>query len=79
MGFLLKIVLFGLVFYYLIKTVGTFVYKLFGGQTVSGHRQHAQPKRREGEINIDSNPASMRNRNAQESSEGDYIDYEEVK
>lgn len=82
MGILLKVVLFGLVFYYIIKTVGSFVFRLLGGQSPQQqqhYRQAQQPRKREGEINVDYMPKDKRGRSNNGSKEGDYIDYEEVK
>ena len=78
MGVLLKIVLFGLVIYYIIKTIGSFVFKILGGQPQQPPSQSAQ-HRREGEINIDHMPKDNRPKNRPGSKDGEYIDYEEVK
>lgn len=81
MGVLLKLILYGLVIYYVFKTVGALVVRLAGGQRQpqSQQRQNASV-RREGEINIDYVPGKeKRRRSAGGPKEGDYIDYEEVK
>lgn len=81
MGILLKVILFGLVFYYIFKTIGGFVFRLLGGQPPQQAQRHrqAQQQKREGEINIDHAPKDQRRGVNRESKEGDYIDYEEVK
>jgi hypothetical protein len=78
MGVLLKFILFGLVFYYIVKTIGSFIYKILGGQPQQHQRQTTQNKR-EGEINVDSKPKNKTRKFHAGSKEGDYIDYEEVK
>lgn len=78
MGILLKVVLFGLVIYYIVKTIGSFVFKIIGGQAQQQSRQ-AQSNKRKGEINIDYMPTDKKRRNSDGSKEGDYIDYEDVK
>ena len=78
MGVLLKVILFGLVFYYIAKTIGSFIYRILGGQTQNRPRQAAQNKQ-EGEINIDSKPKNKARKYHAGSKEGDYIDYEDVK
>jgi hypothetical protein len=82
MGLLLKFILFGLVFYYILKTVGGFVVRILGGQRPPQTQQrqnYQQPRQREGEINIDSMPNKKEGRQGKSAREGDYIDYEEVK
>ncbi len=82
MGVLLKVILFGLVFYYILRTVGSFVIRVLGGgqQAPQTRQRQNQSMRREGEINIDYVPGQeKRRRSAGGSKEGDYIDYEEVK
>ena len=78
MGILLKVVLFGLVIYYIVKTIGSFVFRIFGGQPQQQPRQ-AQSNKRKGEINIDYLPTDKKRRNSTGSKEGDYIDYEDIK
>ena len=78
MGLLFKIILFGLVFYYIFRTVGNFVFKVLGGQR-HPQQQHRQQynTRKEGEINVDYAPnKGKRSRSASGTKEGDYIDYE---
>lgn len=82
MGLLLKVILFGLVFYYIFKTVGGFVFRILGVQSPQQQQRtrQAQQKKREGEINIEYMPKDQQKQGAKGSSkEGDYIDYEEVK
>jgi hypothetical protein len=81
MGLLLKFILFGLVFYYIIKTVGGFVFRMLGGQKPqqTQQRQNHQGRQREGEINIDYMPNKSKGRRGKTARDGDYIDYEEVK
>ncbi len=78
MGVLLKFILFGLVFYYIAKTIGSFIYRILGGQPQQQPHRTAQ-NRREGDINIDSKPKDKTRKYHAGSKEGDYIDYEEVK
>jgi hypothetical protein len=81
MGVLLKLILFGLVFYFLIKTVGALIGRALGGQQAAQaqRRSTQQPRQREGEINIDYVPNKEKDRKRPSNSDGDYIDYEEVK
>ena len=79
MGILLKVLLFGLVFYYLLKTVGGFVFRLMGGQPPQRQQRSPQQQRREGDINIDYAPKNRQKKSRTGPKEGDYIDYEEVK
>jgi len=79
MGALLKIILFGLVFYYIMKTVGGFILRILGGQVQQNQSRNAPPPKRDGEINIDYNPKGQKGRSGGLSKEGDYIDYEEIK
>ena len=80
MGFLLKIVLFGLVAYYIFKTVGNFIFRILGGQAQQKQqRQTATQQKRNGEINIDHVPENQKGKPSSGSKGGDYIDYEEVK
>lgn len=78
MGILLKVVLFGLVIYYIFKTIGSFVFRILGGQPQQQTRQ-TQPNKQKGEINIDYMPKGEKGENTDGSKEGDYIDYEDVK
>ena len=78
MGILLKVVLFGLVIYYIVKTIGSFVFRILGGQPQQQPRQ-AQPNKRKGEINIDYMPTDKKRKSSAGSKEGDYIDYEDIK
>jgi len=80
MGVLLKVILFGLVFYYILRTVGGFVLRILGGQQPPTHQRHHANARREGDVNIDYVPDKDKKRGSRSSSkEGDYIDYEELK
>lgn len=80
MGILFKFILFGLVFYYILKTVGSFIFRIFGGQVQQKSRPTAQPQyRKEGEINIDSVPKGKNRKQNGDAKDGDYIDFEEVK
>ena len=83
MGILLKVVLFGLVFYYILKTVGGFIFRLLGGQSPQQQQRYRQAQqqqqKREGDINIDYMPKNKRGKTKNGSKDGDYIDYEEVK
>ena len=81
MGLLLKFILFGLVFYYILKTIGSFVFRILGGQKPpqTQQQQNYQARQREGEINIDYVPDKKKGRRGKASRDGDYIDYEEVK
>ena len=80
MGLLIKVVLFGLVIYYILKTVGGFVFRLLGGQARPSQPQQSKRYKREGEINIDYVPEDDKRRaSSKGTKDGDYIDYEEVK
>jgi hypothetical protein len=79
MGVLLKVVLFGLVIYYVFKTVGSFVLRIFGGQPQQPSSRQTTQQRRRGEINIDHIPKGKNQKGKPGSKDGDYIDYEEVK
>ncbi len=81
MGVLLKVILFGLVFYYILRTVGGFVLRLLGGQQQPPtHQRHHANTRREGDVHIDYVPDKDKKRGSRSSrKEGDYIDYEELK
>jgi hypothetical protein len=79
MGILLKIILFGLVIYYIFKTIGGFVFRLLGGQRQQQTQRQSTQSRRDGEIIIEQKPKDKRQQNGTGSKEGDYIDYEDVK
>ncbi len=80
MGVLLKLVLFGVVFYYLLRTVGGFVFRVLGVQNQTQSRQRpTQEAKKEGQINIDYVPEKGKRKSRKGPSEGEYIDYEEVK
>ena len=79
MGLLLKVVLFGLVFYYIVKTIGSFVFRILGGQARQNQRQQTATHKREGEINIEYMPENQKGRSSSGKKGGDYIDFEEVK
>jgi hypothetical protein len=79
MGVLLKVILFGLVIYYLLRTVGGIIFRLLGGQPPQQQSRQQTHKKREGEINIDYIPKDRDKRSSGSKREGDYIDYEEVK
>ncbi|MCG8305946.1 MAG: DUF4834 family protein [Cytophagales bacterium] len=78
MGLLLKVILFGLVIYYIFRTIGNLIFRLLGGRQQQ-HQRHGQPQRRDGEVNIDYVPKDQQRRTKTSAQEGDYIDYEEVK
>lgn len=81
MGLLLKFVLFGLVIYYVLRTVGSFVFRLLGGQSPQQQQRYRQAQqqghKKEGEINVEYMPENQKKRRG--TKDGDYIDYEEVK
>ncbi len=79
MGALLKIVMFGLIFYYIMKTVGAFIFRIMGGQVQQNQRRYSEPPKREGEINIDYAQKGKKGRSGGGAKEGEYIDYEEIK
>jgi len=78
MGFLLKAFLFGLVIYYVFKSIGLVMVRMMGGGGPRPPGTHYQG-RREGEVNIEyphgKGGPSQRNKKT----DGDYIDYEEIK
>ena len=79
MGILIKLLLFGIVIYYLVKTIGGFVFRLLGGQAPQQAHRNQTPNRREGDIHIDYVPQDQKRRAGAGSKDGDYVDYEEVK
>lgn len=79
MGILLKLLLFGLVFYYIIKTIGSFMFRFLGGQPPQNQQRQAYQRKKEGEINIDHTPKNQGRRSGRGARDGDYIDYEEIK
>jgi len=79
MGIILKFILFGLVAYYVFKTIGSFVFRFLGGQPPPKQRQPTTPHKREGEVNIDYMPKNQKGKSSSGSKGGEYIDYEEVK
>lgn len=79
MGLLLKLILYGLVIYYIFKTIGGFVMRIFGGQAQQQAPRQATQQRRSGEINIEQAPHYKKQKKNTGTKDGDYIDYEEVK
>ena len=79
MGLLLKVILFALVFYYIIKTIGSFVFRFLGGNASHHQQRQANQHKKEGEINIDYIPHDQKSKSTSSKKGGDYIDYEEVK
>ena len=79
MGILIKIILFGLVFYYIFKTIGSFIFRLLGGQAQQTQSRQTTQQKRDGEINIKYVPKDKNGGKGGSSKEGDYIDYEEIK
>lgn len=82
MGILFKIILFGLVIYYILKTVGGFVFRILGGQAQQQQQKQrqTQQQKREGDVNIEYVPKGQKgSTNANGSKAGEYIDYEEIK
>ncbi len=79
MGLLFKIVLFGLVIYYIFKTIRGFVFRILGGQPQRQTPRQSTPRRREGEINVEYSPKDKKREKGAGSKDGDYIDYEDVK
>lgn len=79
MGILLKVVLFGLVFYYIFKTIGSFVFRILGGPTQQPPKQQSAQQRKSGEINVEYMPKGKKQKPGPGSKDGDYIDFEELK
>ena len=80
MGLLLKVILFGLVIYYLIRTIGGFVFRILGGSASNHQQRQTDQHRQEGDVNIDYIPDDQNSGSGRTSArDGDYIDYEEVK
>jgi hypothetical protein len=81
MGTLIKILLFGMIFYYIMKTVGGFIFRIMGGRVQQNQNRYTQkqPARKEGEIIIDSAPSDKGKRKGAAANDGDYIDFEEIK
>ncbi len=81
MGILFKFILFGVVIYYIFKTIGGFVFRILGGR-MQQYQQQQRPKtdqKKEGEIHIDYAPKDGKRKNQSGAKGGEYIDYEEVK
>lgn len=79
MGLLIKFILFGIVIYYLLKTVGGFVYRLLGGQPPQQQYRQQSQSQKKGDVNIDYMPKGRKKRSPDNSKDGDYIDFEEIK
>lgn len=79
MGVLLKVILFGLIIYYVLKTIGSFVFRILGGQPQKPPPRQSTQHRKSGEINIDYMPNGKKQKRNPKSKDGDYIDYEDVK
>jgi hypothetical protein len=80
MGLLFKLILFGIVIYYIVKTIGGFIFKILGVQPRRQAPQQTAQQRREGEIKIEYAPKDKKTQKKNAGSKGgDYIDYEEVK
>ncbi len=79
MGFLLKAFLFGLVIYYVLKSIGHVFARIVGGTPVPKQRDTRYQQRRDGEINVDYAPEKEGATRKKNKSEGTYIDYEEIK
>jgi hypothetical protein len=77
MGLLLKAFLFGLVIYYIFKSIGLVMARIMGAgpKPPDTHFQ----SRREGDINVDYRPGRDGSSRQNKKTDGDYIDYEEVK
>jgi len=78
MGFLLKAFLFGLVVYYIFKSIGLVMFRMMGGTGPRPPETHFQ-SRREGDINVDFHSGKAGSPERKKRTEGDYIDYEEIK
>ncbi len=80
MGILFKIILFGIVIYYIFKTIGGFVFRILGGRMQQYQQQQSGTNhKKEGEIHIDYAPGQEKHKRQTGSKGGEYIDYEEVK
>lgn len=78
MGVLIKIALFGLVIYYIFKTIGGFVFRILGGQAQQDQPKHKTQQKRAGEINIDYVPKGNKRKQNNNSNDEEYIDFEDV-
>ena len=81
MGILLKFILFALVFYYILKTIGHIAIRVVSRGNPAAPPRNDFEQRKEGEIKIDYAPGknSKKGNHHISDREGDYIDYEEVK
>jgi len=73
---LLKIVLFGVVAYFIIKKISTLVAIVLGQRPQASSR--TPPPRRKGEIKIDYAPDKNKKSPGKDFKGGEYIDYEEI-
>ncbi len=75
MSYLLKIILFGLVIYYVLRFFSRNIRALFGDAEEKPRTRQSPPRRAEGEVRIEKNrpgePRISRD-------EGEYVDFEEV-
>ena len=75
MSFLLKVVLFGIILFYIFRKIFGVIDQLTGRKT-----KQDQPKmRKEGEIRVDYHPDKEGGRHGSKFEGGEYVDYEEVK
>lgn len=79
MGVLLKVVLFGLVIYYVFKTIGNVVFRILGIQPKQQAPRQSTQQRKSGEINVEYSPKGKQKKGSGGPKDGEYIDYEEVK
>ena len=77
MGYLLKILLLAIVFYFVMKQITAFVARITGRN--APQRGHDARPKREGEVNIDYTPESKSGKFGEDFKGGEYVDYEEVK
>jgi hypothetical protein len=77
MGFLFKILLLALVFYFVFKQIVSFIARITGRHTPQ--KGQSTRTKREGEINIDYRPEDKNGKFGGDFEGGEYVDYEEVK
>lgn len=73
---LLKIILFAVVAYFVIRKISSLVAVVMGRNPRANNQPH--PPKRKGDINIDYTPDNNKKSPAKDFKGGEYIDYEEI-
>jgi len=74
MSFLLKVVLFGIIIYYIFRKIFGLIDRLTG----KSPKQEQPRMRKEGDVNIDYQPGKKSGRYGSDFKGGEYVDYEEL-